>query len=86
MDGPVLGETNGKREDQEMRSSKLLVYGYGRKILQRAMRNDGNNAGHRMQMCPSGLQRQNRLESPVRSRGYATVGKTRLDFCEGAIR
>jgi hypothetical protein len=39
---------NGYRQSKEMRSSKLLVHGYGWKILQRAVRNDAKNAGHRM--------------------------------------
>ena len=59
------GETNDSREYEEMCSSQLFVHGDVRKILQRAVRNDGKNAGHRVQMRASRLQREDRLEPRI---------------------
>ena len=63
MENPGEGESNGNYESEEVRSSKLLVRGCVGEILQRAVRNYGKNAGHRVQVRPCGVQRQNRLET-----------------------
>jgi hypothetical protein len=52
MEVLVQGETNGDRQREEVRSSELLVHHSCWEILQRAVRDDGEDAGHRMQMRP----------------------------------
>ena len=57
------GETNGDGESEEVRSSELLVRCRVGEILQRAVRDYGKNTGHRVQVWPYGVPRQNRLET-----------------------
>jgi hypothetical protein len=81
----IEGEANDNRECEEVRSSELFVHDNVREILQCAVRNDGKDAGHRMQMRAHGLQRQNRLET---GRSVDSWNRTEMfqDMREGESR
>ena len=50
------GGAYGSQRNQEMRTSGLYVSGHFREVLQPAVRGDGRNPGHRLQMPAFDLQ------------------------------